>query len=144
MSALGEKIEEGFVALLRGSIANVDIEPGTSSSSVTLPFISCSFEGAEELHAGAGNYWCNVIVQVTSEALPESGNRGDVEHDALFAKVCDVLHVASLRDDLNTASTGLLVVGVKDQSESERNVESRGEIEVFTNNYTVMILAGHE
>jgi len=144
LSALGEKIEEAFVAMLQGTIPDVDVEPGNSSNELEYPYITCSFEGSEELHPGAGNYWCSVRVQAVSEALPEGVIKGDVAHDALFAKVCDVLHVDDLKAAINTAATGLLVVGVKDQQESERDVGDRGEIEIFTSNYTVMILAGHE
>lgn len=144
MKSLSEKIEAALVALLKADIKNIDIEPGNSSAQIDYPYITCNFEGSEEFHQGSGLFWCETRVQVTSQVFPGGDLIGDVEHDALFGKVCSVLHVECLETLLTSAGLELLVVGVKDQSEGERDAEEREEVEIYTSNYTVTILAGHE
>lgn len=142
MKSLREKLEEAVKGLLAVSI-DERIETSVDSSGLVYPYILCTYESGESYGPQTGLTWATVTVQTVSEVKPGTASTGDADHNRLVGKVVDALEVDNLADQLTQAGTDLLVVGVESSTEDSTDVEENDQVWIFTSNYSIKVLAGH-
>lgn len=142
MKSLREKLESATKGFLGGWITE-QLVTTAEDAPLAYPYVLAAYTDGETYGPQTGLTRATVVVQVVSKVSVGKASTGAEEHNALFGRVVAQLERVCLAADLTQAGDNLLVVGIESTTEDATDVVERGDHDIFTSNYSIQLLTGH-